>query len=459
MTGTVAQLLASDRLSIVVGLGASGLSAARYLAGRGQRVMVMDSREAPPQLQAFRSEFPDIEVHLGGFDAEVLRQADELVMSPGISLKEPEIAEAIGAGVEITGDVGLFLREISTPVIAITGSNAKSTVTELTGKMIADAGLKVGVGGNIGLPVLEMLDGKERDFYVLELSSFQLETMDQVNAEVATVLNISPDHMDRYDGLPDYHRAKHRIFRGCRQVVVNRDDPLSQPLVPAMVKQWSFGLDAPDFNAFGLRQESGTDWLAFQGENLVSADELKIRGRHNLANALAALALGHAIGLPMQSMIQTLREFPGLAHRCQWVSEIGGVQYFNDSKGTNVGATAAAIDGLGPTLTGDLLLIAGGDGKGADFSELADVCEGVVRIAYLIGTDAGRLAEVLQGICEIRRCDSLEQAVREASTVAEPGDAVLLSPACASFDMFRGFEHRGECFVEAVQALESGHGD
>lgn len=457
MAEIVTQVLASDRLSVVVGLGASGLSAARFLARRGQRVVVMDSRMSPPQLDVLRDEFPEMEIHVGGFDPEILLAADELVMSPGIPLREPAIAEAMAAGVAITGDVGLFLREVTQPVIAITGSNAKSTVTELTGKMISDAGLKAGVGGNIGLPVLDMLDGAECDVYVLELSSFQLETLDQIGAEVATVLNVSPDHMDRYDDLPGYHRAKHRIFRGCRQVVVNRDDPLSQPLIPASVKQWSFGLGVPDFNQFGLRHDAGSDWLAFENRNLLRADELKIRGRHNLANALAALALGHAIGLSLESMVGTLRAFPGLPHRCQWVGEIGGVQYFNDSKGTNVGATVAAIEGLAPSLSGKLLLIAGGDGKGADFSDLADPCRESVRDAFLIGKDAACLAESLDNSCDLHLCESLEQAVKLAAEKAMPGDAVLLSPACASFDMFRGFEHRGDVFVSIVRDLEQNH--
>lgn len=454
MTEAVAQILASDRRSVVIGLGMSGLSAARFLASRGQQVVVMDSRPTPPGLDTFRGEFPEVEVHVGSFNPELLLSADELVVSPGVSLREPEIAAAIDAGVSITGDVGLFLREASKPVIAITGSNAKSTVTELTGQMINDAGMRAGVGGNIGQPVLELLDDEDIDVFVLELSSFQLETLDTVNAEVATVLNISPDHMDRYEGLPEYHQAKHRIFRGCRQVVVNRDDPLSQPLVPASVTHWSFGLGEPDLNQFGVRQLADGDWLAFGHENLIPATDLKIFGTHNLANALASLALGHAVGVPMQSMVDTLRVFAGLPHRCQWIAEIRDVQYFNDSKGTNVGATVAAIEGLAPVLKGGLLLIAGGEGKGADFSDLKEPCRNAVRKAFLIGKDARELAACLESVCPLVLCDSLEQAVSEAAGCASAGDAVLLSPACASFDMFRGFEHRGEVFVEAVRRLE-----
>ncbi len=454
MAAAVAELIASDHLNVIVGLGSTGLSCARHLAARGRRFAVVDSREAPPRLAEFRTEFPDAELHLGGFDAALLGRADQLVVSPGVSLREPAIAAAIGRGVAVTGDIGLFLEEVTKPVIAITGSNAKSTVTVLTGELVKNAGFRVGVGGNIGTPALELLEAGARDYYVLELSSFQLETLERVNAEVATVLNLSPDHMDRYDSIMDYHRAKHRIFRGCRQVVVNRQDALTEPLVPPDVRRWSFGLDTPDLNEFGLRDHDGATWLAFENQLLMPVADLRIRGNHNVANALAALALGHAIGLPLESMTRTLREFAGLPHRCQWLRERAGVAWYNDSKGTNVGATVAAITGLGEAVEGKLVLIAGGDGKGADFSGLREPCAKHVRAAVLIGRDAGRIAEALRGACDLHRADSMAGAVSQAASIAGPGDAVLLSPACASFDMFRGFEHRGEVFATCVAELD-----
>ncbi|MBU2371121.1 MAG: UDP-N-acetylmuramoyl-L-alanine--D-glutamate ligase, partial [Gammaproteobacteria bacterium] len=291
------------------------------------------------------------------------------------------------------------------------------------------------------------------ELYVLELSSFQLEITDQLNAEVATCLNISEDHMDRYDGLPAYHQSKHRIFRGARQVVVNRDDRLSRPLVADDLPTWSFGLGKPDFKGFGLFEESGEKYLAFQFDALMPANQLKMRGAHNQSNALAALALGHAVGLPFEPMLATLRNFAGLAHRCQWVAERKGVTYYDDSKATNVGAALAAIDGLGSDITGELVLIAGGDGKGADFSALHSPVSHQCRAVVLLGRDAEQLAAALDGAAPIHRVQTLQDAVQLAAKLAQSGDAVLLSPACASLDMFENFEDRGRQFAAAVGAL------
>ncbi|OYW96298.1 MAG: UDP-N-acetylmuramoyl-L-alanine--D-glutamate ligase, partial [Pseudomonadales bacterium 32-61-5] len=343
-------------------------------------------------------------------------------------------------------------REARAPIIAITGSNAKSTVTTLVGEMAQAAGRKVAVGGNLGTPALDLLND-DVELYVLELSSFQLETTAQLNAEVATCLNVSEDHMDRYAGLPAYHQAKHRIFRGARQVVINRDDRLSRPLLGDDVPVWSFGLGKPDFKGFGLVEESGETHLAFQFEALMPARELRMRGAHNQSNALAALALGHAAGLPFEPMLDTLRRFGGLPHRCQWVGEHGGVNYYDDSKATNVGAALAAIGGLGADIGGKLVLIAGGDGKGADFSALHAPVARYCREVILLGRDAGLLANALDGAAPVHRVQSLEQAVQRAALSAQPGDAVLLSPACASLDMFKNFEERGLLFAAAVEAL------
>jgi UDP-N-acetylmuramoylalanine--D-glutamate ligase len=310
----------------------------------------------------------------------------------------------------------------------------------------------VAVGGNLGTPALDLLSD-DVELYVMELSSFQLETTDQLNAEVATVLNVSEDHMDRYSGLPAYHLAKHRIFRGARQVVVNRQDALSRPLLAENQPVWTFGLNTPDFKAFGLREENGEKYLAFEFHNLMPVRELKIRGSHNQSNALAALALGHAGGLPMDAMLSSLRTFAGLAHRCQWLRERDGVNWYDDSKATNVGAALAAIEGLGADIDGKLVLVAGGDGKGADFSALRAPVAAHCRAVVLLGRDAERLAEALGDSVPLVRVKTLEEAVQQCAELAQPGDAVLLSPACASLDMFKNFEERGRLFAQAVGGL------
>lgn len=445
-------LIASDQFRIVVGLGKSGMSVVRHLARRGQPFAVADTRANPPELATLQAQYPHVEVRCGELDVEFLSRASELLVSPGLAVNTPALQAAAARGVKLSGDIDLFAREARAPIIAITGSNAKSTVTTLVGEMAQAAGRKVAVGGNLGTPALDLLND-DVELYVLELSSFQLETTAQLNAEVATCLNVSEDHMDRYAGLPAYHQAKHRIFRGARQVVINRDDRLSRPLLGDDVPVWSFGLGKPDFKGFGLVEESGETHLAFQFEALMPARELRMRGAHNQSNALAALALGHAAGLPFEPMLDTLRRFGGLPHRCQWVGEHGGVNYYDDSKATNVGAALAAIGGLGADIAGKLVLIAGGDGKGADFSALHASVARYCREVILLGRDAGLLANALDGAAPVHRVQSLEQAVQRAALSAQPGDAVLLSPACASLDMFKNFEERGLLFAAAVEAL------
>lgn len=447
-------LISTDKQRIIVGLGVTGLSVARYLAGRDLPFAVCDTRTNPPGLDKLKRFAPMADLYLGELDARLLSSADELIINPGIALSTPAIQVALQSGAKAIGDIELFAREADAPVIAITGSNAKSTVTTLVGLMAEKAGRRVAVGGNIGTPALDLLDQKA-DLYVLELSSFQLETTDALNAEVATVLNISEDHMDRYADLAAYHLAKHRIFRGARQLVVNRDDTLTRPLVADSLPCWSFGLGQPDFKGFGLIEQDGEKQLAFEFKALMPISELKIRGAHNQSNALAALALGHAVGLPMAAMLDALREFSGLPHRCQWVGQHAGVDYYNDSKATNVGAALAAIEGFGRELQGRQVLIAGGDGKGADFSALVEPISQHCRAVVLLGRDADRLQQVLDGHVQLQRVANLEEAVLAAASLAQPGDAVLLSPACASLDMFSNFEERGRLFAAAVGRLSA----
>ncbi len=345
------------------------------------------------------------------------------------------------------------MREATAPVIGITGSNAKSTVTELVGQMARDAGLDVGVGGNLGTPALDLL-APERDLYVLELSSFQLERAGVLELACATVLNVSPDHLDRHGTMAAYHMAKHRIFRGCRAAVSNPDDPLTVPLVPADVRQYSWRMGEPDLKGFGLRAADGVEFLCHGFDQLLPVGELALQGRHNVANALAALALGASVDLPLAGMCDTLRRYRGLPHRCELVADIDGVRYVDDSKGTNVGATVAALEGLGGAR--DIVLIAGGQGKGADFAVLRDAVAVRCKHLVLIGQDADLLEKALADSAPVTRAASMEEAVATAARLAGPGDCVLLSPACASFDMFSGYVERGERFAAAVRALAGG---
>ncbi|MFJ3119732.1 UDP-N-acetylmuramoyl-L-alanine--D-glutamate ligase [Pseudomonas protegens] len=445
-------LIASDHFRIVVGLGKSGMSLVRFLASRGVAFAVADTRENPPELATLRRDYPQVEVRCGELDVDFLCRADELYVSPGLALATPALQAAAARGVKLSGDIELFARNAKAPIVAISGSNAKSTVTTLVGEMAAAAGKRVAVGGNLGTPALDLLSD-DVELYVMELSSFQLETTDQLGAEVATVLNISEDHMDRYSGLPAYHLAKHRIFRGARQVVFNRQDALTRPLIGEGLPCWTFGLSKPDFKAFGLREEDGEKYLAFEFQNLMPVRELKIRGAHNQSNALAALALGHAVGLPFDAMLAALRTFAGLEHRCQWVRDLDGVAYYNDSKATNVGAALAAIEGLGADIEGKIVLIAGGDGKGADFKDLRGPVAANCRAVILMGRDFDQIGEAIGDAVPLIRVGSLQEAVEQCRATAQPGDVVLLSPACASFDMFKNYEDRGHQFVRVVEDL------
>ncbi len=436
--------------SVIVGLGATGLSCARYLHRAGMPFAMVDTRVAPPQLEAFRQLYPEVEVELGNLDAVVFDKATQIILSPGIALREPHIMRLIQRGIPVIGDIELFARVVKKPVISITGTNAKSTVTTLVAEMANAAGYKALAGGNLGIPALDLLEQSDTDVFVLELSSFQLETTHSLHSDVATVLNVTPDHMDRYDTVEEYQAAKLRVYRHCNTVVCNRDDVLTDIEHPSKVY---FTLNEPRENEFGLREVDGEKYLAFGADLLLPVKELPVAGRHYQANALASLAMGHSFGLPFEPMLAVLRQFPGLPHRCQLVRNRRGVKWYNDSKGTNVGATQAAIEGLGDHVSGKLILIAGGVGKHADFSPLLPAIEKYARHVVLIGEAARELADLIDGRIPVSFAASMDEAVQRCDAVAQSGDSVLLSPACASFDMFKNFEHRGQVFAEVVTKL------
>lgn len=440
--------------AVIVGLGRTGLSCARYLRGHGWRLAVTDTRLEPPQLAALRALDPQIPVRLGGLDQQLLDDALCVVVSPGVSLQEPFFAEARRRGLEIVGDIELFARAVDAPVAGITGTNGKSTVTTLLGRMAVRAGVKVRVGGNLGEPALDLLAAAHRagetvELYVLELSSFQLEATHSLDLAAAAVLNVSPDHLDRYGSVAAYAEAKARIFARCDTAVINLDDPLVVAMPKPGQRTLSFSLRAAIGADYAVAIHDGGSWLTRRGQPLLSLSAMRLRGLHNAANALAALALGEALGLPLPAMLAELEAFTGLPHRTQWVAEVAGVTYVDDSKGTNVGATIAAVAGM----EGPLIIIAGGDGKQQDFVPLAAAFRGKVRHVVLIGRDARLVGEALRGQCPTEYCASLEEAVRAAGAAARPGDTVLLSPACASLDMFRDYTHRGTVFARAVKEL------
>jgi UDP-N-acetylmuramoylalanine--D-glutamate ligase len=397
---------------------------------------------------------PGIRLSAGGLDTKLLDGAVCVVASPGVSLNLPFFIEARRRGLEVVGDIELFARAVDAPVAGITGTNGKSTVTTLVGRMAARAGIKARVGGNLGEPALDLLtaarsDVRRTELYVLELSSFQLEATNSLDLRAATVLNVSPDHLDRYATVADYAAAKARIFARCDVGVINLDDPLVMAMPRPGQRALSFSLRASIGADYAVASRDGHWWLTHAGTPLIAVSGMKIKGLHNAANALAALALGEALGLPMPAMLAELADFPGLPHRSQWVADISGVTYIDDSKGTNVGATIAAVSGM----SGPLVMIAGGDGKNQDFAPLAEAFRGKVRHTVLIGRDSGAVARALRGVGTTETCGSLEEAVRAAARAAQPGDTVLLSPACASLDMFRDYTHRGAVFTQAVKEL------
>ena len=448
---------AKSPYAVIVGLGRTGFSCARYLRARGWRLAVTDTRQKPPELAGLAALDPTIPLSVGGLDIRLLDGADCVVASPGVSLEEPFFVEARRRGIEIVGDIELFARAADAPVVGITGTNGKSTVTTLVGRMAERAGLRVRVGGNLGEPALDLLNARAAtatstpptELYVLELSSFQLDATTSLDLKAATVLNVSPDHLDRYTSVNAYADSKARIFARCETAVINLDDPLVVAMPRPGQKTVSFSLRASIGADYAVATRDGEWWLTRRDEALLPVSAMKIKGLHNAANALASLALGDALGLSMPAMLEELATFTGLPHRSQWVADVHGVTYINDSKGTNVGATIAAVSGM----QGPLVMIAGGDGKNQDFAVLADAFRGKVRHTVLIGRDAAAIAVALKGVCTLEMCSSLEDAVRAAAKAAQPGDTVLLSPACASLDMFRDYTHRGAVFTQAVKEL------
>ncbi len=439
--------------TLIVGLGRTGLSCARYLATHGLPVAIVDNREQPPALSKLKQSLPDAALFLGGFEAGVFEAADRLILSPGVSIHEPLIQAAITRGVPVIGDIELFAQAAAAPVVAITGSNGKSTVTTLLAEMAKKAGLRVSAGGNLGEPALDLLDPLT-ELYLLELSSFQLETTGSLQPKVAVVLNISPDHMDRHAGIEAYTGIKAKVYNNAGSKLFNRDDPLVMAMHRPGDDACFFTLEPPADGEFGLRSVDADLWLCRGEQRLLPASQLLISGRHNLANALAALALGNAAGLPMPAMLEGVRGYRGLPHRTQFVSEVGGVRWYNDSKGTNVGACIAALAGLDPgTGSTRTVLIAGGQGKGADFSALQPIVSAAARAVVLIGEAAPLIEQALQGDVPVVRADEMAQAVTLAAELAQPGDRVLLSPACASFDMFADYRARGESYIAAVRRL------
>jgi UDP-N-acetylmuramoylalanine--D-glutamate ligase len=445
--------------SVVVGLGKTGASCLRYFWKRGIPVSATDTRRAPPGLAELGDLASQLDLRLGGFDLSLLDGASQVLMSPGVSLEEPIARAARERGIEVLGDVEIFARHARAPVIGITGTNGKSTVTSLVASMAVAAGRSVLAGGNLGDPVLDLLERPVPDLYVLELSSYQLETTSSLRLQAAVVLNVTPDHMDRYPTLAAYARAKARIFAGAATMVLNADDPLVAAMRGAAnpgaadrggaTHTVTFSIERADAD-FSLLRIGTQTLLARRGEGLLDVSRMKITGLHNAANALAALALGEAAGLPLDKMLGAIESFPGLPHRSQWIADVAGVRYIDDSKGTNVGATIAAVAGM----PGPLVLIAGGLAKGQDFAPLAPALRGKVRHVVLIGRDAPALAAALEGAVATETVASMQEAVIVATRVARPaGDTVLLSPACASFDMFRDYGHRGDVFAAAVRGL------
>lgn len=447
----------NSSLYLVAGLGKTGHSIARYLQRREKAFVVFDTRTMPGGLAEFRDEFPSVEVFLGDIPDTLYAQLAAVITSPGVALDQPVMKKVIDLNIPVYGDIECLAREVQAPVIAITGTNGKSTVTTLVGDMAKQAGISVAVAGNIGMPVLDLLDNEvSYDLWVLELSSFQLDLTMTLAPIAATILNVTPDHLDRHHTFEAYVLAKQRVYSQAKFLLYNREDKWTIPEQGAGADQaviCSYGLDEPLAGHWGLKTIDNVTYLAYGQQCLVPVDSLRIKGRHNWSNALAACALAHSAGISFSCMKQVLQQFPGLPHRTQWLRTIDGVDWINDSKGTNIGATISAIAGLGGAMQGKIVLIAGGQGKGADFRELRNSMTDYVRSVVLIGQDADKLEQALSDVVGVSRAGSLEHAVAAARMAAKPGDVVLLSPACASLDMFRDFNHRGEAFAAVVNTL------
>lgn len=440
---------------LIIGLGKTGHSIARYLQRQGASFMLFDTRLASPAAAEFEAEFPDVAIYLGEFPPEKLSSLAAIIVSPGVPLDTPCIEKAKSLSIPVYGDIECLAREITVPVIGITGTNGKSTVTTLVGLMAQNAGLKTAVAGNIGTPVLDLLaDETSYDVWVLELSSFQLDLTDSLKLKAATILNVTPDHLDRHHSMEAYVAAKQRIYHKSDYVVYNREDSVTAAKNAYDKAQvTSFGLNEPNEGQWGIGHDGSEDFLMYGDTQIIACSKLLIKGRHNWANALAACALAQTLGISFECMKHVLTTFAGLAHRSQWVRTLNQVDWINDSKGTNIGATQSAVAGIGDAIRGKIVLIAGGQGKGADFRGLREVVSSYVQTLILFGQDADKLEAALHDVTTVSRVASLEDAVAVAHRVASPGDVVLLSPACASLDMFHDFNHRGEVFTTLVGGL------
>jgi UDP-N-acetylmuramoylalanine--D-glutamate ligase len=433
---------------LVVGLGATGLSIARYLRRHDANAIFYDSRKEPPGLEELEELFPDAELRLG--DESLPKGVARVIASPGIPDSHALLKKARKKKLEIVSDIELFARESQKPFVAVTGSNGKSTVTTLLYHMCRAAGRETLAGGNLGEPALDLLAEEAPDVYVLELSSFQLQRTLDLPAQVALLLNVSPDHLDWHADEDEYRAAKYRVYDQAAAAVVNRADETAMERAARCGRVVTFGLDAPDADNFGIVEDEGEKYLACGEVLLLAVRDLALYGMHNQLNALAALAAGDLLGLDRSAMLQVLVEFAGLPHRMQFVARIGAVDYINDSKATNVAAAVASVN----SVEGMLVLIAGGIGKGGDFSALAEAIEGKLRGAVLIGEDAEKIARALDTVMPVHFADSMESAVHMAADCAESDDTVLLAPACASFDQYDNYMARGDAFVAAVEGLK-----
>ena len=437
--------------AVVVGLGKTGLSCFRYLSNQGLNVAITDSREEPPELLELRAEFESASVYLGQINEQVLLASDQIILSPGVSLDNKSIKLSIENNIPVFGDIELFCQKAQAPIIAVSGSNGKSTVTTIVAEMTRLAGLKTYVGGNIGIPALDLLSDSTPDLYVLELSSFQLETTYSLNAHASVVLNVSPDHMDRYSSLKDYANTKKRIYSGQGLMVLNKDEEYIHSIIDSKRDTIYFSLGAPEGENFGLINHNNEVWLSQGNEKIINKNQLKIKGEHNISNALAAMALAGAVNVPTNIMADVLKNFTGLEHRCQLVREIDNVSWYNDSKATNVGACIASIRGL--CELGNIILIAGGDSKDADLSGLNPIVKKYIKRVFLFGMDANKLADVMGSDVDKEFVNNMNEAVKGASKIADPDDIVLLAPACSSLDMYKNYQQRGDAFISAIDAL------
>lgn len=449
----------------VLGLGETGISMVKWAINTGARVRVADTRESPPMLNVLRAEYPDVTFVGGPFTEKTFEGVDRLLISPGVPVADPAIQAAMAKGIQAAGDCELFAESLRKAekeghpfpkIIGITGSNGKTTVTSVVGAMCKAAGLNTQVAGNISPAVLTAWEtcqekGVYPEAWVLELSSFQLETTHTLPLDAAVILNISEDHLDRYDGMQGYIDAKKRIFLNCHTAVLNRDEPLSSTFVSADQPVLTFGLDAPSSNSFGLVLRDGEEWFAYGDNCFMKVADAQLKGRHNVSNLLASFALSYAAGVPFEAMVETAKTFKGLPHRVEYVTDFDQIAFYDDSKGTNVGATVAALQGIGAPV----VVILGGDGKGQDFSPMREAVDAHARAVMLIGRDADIIANALEGTkVPMERAATLQEAVRRGYALAQPGDIVLLSPACASWDMFDGYAHRARVFIEEAMAIK-----